>query len=176
MKLALALLAASLVAVMPAHAEKTVKIAIVDTGNTGRSVTAEALMAAEIQKRGANALLISRAVDMDPFEPAPEANFVTLLKERGIDVSAHRAAQLTTNDVKHADLILVMTAKHKAAVIALMPDAASKTFMLSEYVKGESKDVADAYGQPMPFYQETLKQIDAYIAPALDKALKPSGG
>ncbi len=165
-------LVAAILASPLARAAEPVKIAFVDTGNTGRSVTAEALADAAIAQRHLHVAIISRAVDMDPFDVMPEAFAAQLLAKRGIDVSAHHAAQITANDVKHADVILTMTAKHKATVIALFPDAAAKTFTMSEYAAGKSDDVVDAYGKPVEVYQQVLSQIDGYMPAVLDKALK----
>jgi len=156
----------------PARAADPVKLAFVDTGNTGRSVTAEALARAAIEKAHLSIAVISRAVDQDPYETTPEPNVVTLLSARGIDVTAHRSAQLTANDARHSDVILTMTAAHKAKVIALFPDAAAKTFTLAEYAGGP--DVEDAFGKPMPAYQAMLKQVEAYLAPALARAARTS--
>lgn len=153
-----------------AHAAEPLKIAFVDTGNTGRSVTAEALANTLIQQRHLSIAIISRAVDMDPFDTHPEANAATLLKQRGIDVSQHLAAQLSANDVRHADLLLVMTAKHKAKVLALFPEAASKTFTLSEYASGADSDIADAWGKPMAVYEDMFRQMDKLVPAALEKA------
>jgi protein-tyrosine phosphatase len=163
---ALFLLAAAL---LPVRAADPAKLAFVDTGNTGRSVTAEALARVEIAKAHLPIAVISRAVDQDPYETAPEPNVVTLLSARGIDVSAHRSMQLTANDVRHSDVILTMTAAHKEKVIALFPDAAAKTFTLAEYAGGGG-DVEDAFGKPMPVYQAMVKQVEAYLTPALAKA------
>lgn len=168
-----ALLFASVIttAAIPALADGPVKIAFVDTGNTGRSVTAEALANVLIQERKLPVLVISRAVDLNPFYTTPEANFVTLLAARGIDVTAHRAAQVTANDIRHADVVFTMTDKHKQTLLAQFPDAAGKTYTLSEYTGREPHDVADAFGKPMEFYQDTLRQIDAFIPAVLDKLL-----
>jgi protein-tyrosine phosphatase len=155
-----------------AIAEEPRKIAFVDTGNTGRSVTAEALANAYIKDGKLHVAVISRAVDMDPFDVEPEGNVVTLLKQRGLDVSAHRAVQLTPNDVRHADVILTMTAKHKAKVVELYPDSAAKTLTLSEYATGSQADVADAYGKPMDVYVDMVKQVDGYLPAAITRAAK----
>jgi protein arginine phosphatase len=156
---------------LPVRAADPVKLAFVDTGNTGRSVTAEALANREIARAHLPIAVISRAVDQDPYEAKPEANVVKLLSARGIDVSAHRAAQLTAQDVRHSDVILTMTAAHKEKVIALFPEAAAKTFTLADYAGG-SGDVADAFGKPMATYQAMLKQVEAYLAPALTRAAR----
>lgn len=170
-------LAAALVTlVMPfataARADEPTKIAFVDTGNTGRSVTAEALAAALIHQKALHIAVISRAVDMDPFDTQPEANAATLLLRRGIDVSAHRAAQLSANDVRHADVIITMTAKHKDRVIEQYPDAKPKTFTIAEYAAGQSTDVVDAYGKPMEVYEQVFQQIDRFLPAVLEKSVK----
>jgi len=148
------------------------KLALVDTGNTGRSVTAEALANARIAQQNLAVVVISRAVDMDPYATLPEAPVVTLLQQRGIDVSSHRAAQLTANDIRHSDLILTMTAKHKAKILELFPEAKGKTFMLSEYAEGSSSDVADAWGKPMEVYRQMLSQVETYLGEVLVKLHK----
>ena len=155
-----------------AFAAEPTRIAFVDTGNTGRSVTAEALANSIIHDKGLPIQVISRAFDLNPYNIEPEPNAATLLKQRGIDVSGHRAAQLSVQDVRHSDLILTATEKHKAGVIAQFPDAAAKTFTLSEYATGKMADVVDAYGQPMTVYEQVFSEISAYLPAALDKAAK----
>ena len=156
---------------LAASAAEPLKIAFVDTGNTGRSVTAEALAGARIRELSLPLAVISRAVDADPFDDKPEPNAAALLLRRGLDVSAHRAVQISGNDTRHADLILTMTAKHKAKVVALYPDAAPKTFTLAEYAAGESHDIADAWGKPMAVYEQMFAEVDRYVPLALAKAL-----
>lgn len=163
-------IAALLLALTPARAADPVKLAFVDTGNTGRSVTAEALANVRIAKGHLPIAVISRALDQDPYEAAPEVNAAALLKERGIDVSAHHATQITENDVRHSDVILTMTAAHREKLIALFPDAKDKTFTIASYAVGKPDDVADAFGKPMDFYRVMTRQVEDYLGPALTKA------
>jgi protein-tyrosine phosphatase len=149
-----------------------VKIVFVDTGNTGRSLAAEALAERLIQKSNLDVLVISRAVDMDPFFVHPEPNVETLLRGRGIDVSGHIAAQITVNDVRHADIILTMTAGHEATLLSTFPDAKAKTFTLAKYATGRDADVPDAFGKPLAVYAAMLRQLDRYLPFALAHALK----
>ena len=157
-------------ALAPARAAEPVKLAFVDTGNTGRSVTAEALANQRIARDHLPIAVISRALDQDPYSVKPEANAAALLKERGIDVSAHRATQITANDVRHSDLILTMTAAHKEKLIALFPEAKDKTFTIADYALGKPDDVADAFGKDMDFYRGMVKQVESYLGPVLAKA------
>ncbi len=170
MPAAIGFLGLIVMSVTPTLAADPVRIAFVDTGNTGRSVTSEALARQIIAEKHLNVQVISRAFDFNPYNIEPEPNAAILLKQHGIDVSAHRAEQLTVQDIRHSSLILTATAKHKAGVIDAFPEAAAKTFTMSEYVTGTTADVVDAYGKPMDVYEQVFSQINGYIAPILEKA------
>jgi protein-tyrosine phosphatase len=158
-----------------AQAERPVRLAFVDTGNTGRSVTADALAHAAIARQGLAVQVISRAVNFNPYNIAPEANFVSLLFLRGIDVTGHKAVQFDAQDAKFSDVILTMTKAHKDWVIQHFPDARDRVFTLTEYAGNPADEVADAFGKPLDFYQAVLAQLDPLILAAVTKAagLKP---
>ena len=171
--LALALCALALASASgPARAAGPVRLLFLDTGNTGRSLMAEALARVLIAKGRLPVAVISRGLDVDPFDEAPEPNAATLMKARGLDVSAHRARRLEAGDVAHADLILTMTAAHAAKVATLYPEAAGKTFTLAGWASGQDADVPDAWGRPMAAYRAVLAQLDRYLPPALAKAAR----
>ena len=151
-------------------AGQPVRMAFVDTGNTGRSVAAEALARNLIATTGAPVSVISRAVNLNPYNTAPEPNFVTLLQQRDVTVDDHTAAQLSQRDVSFSDLILTMTRAHKEWVLTNFPDSAGKVFSLAEYATGTDRDIADALGQPIEFYQTVLDQLQPLVAAAITKA------
>ncbi len=152
-----------------AFADEPKKVAFVDTGNTGRSVMAEALADQYIAQHHLHVAVISRAVNEDPYDVKPEENGVILMKRRGIDTSAHRSAQLDANDVEHSDVILTMTEKHKEKVLAKYPQEAGKVFTLSEYATGQPAEIPDAWGKPMDFYENVVATLDKLVPPAIDK-------
>ena len=151
-------------------AGQPVRVAFVDTGNTGRSVAAEALARNLIATTGAPVSVISRAVNLNPYNTAPVPNFVTLLQQRGVTVGDHTAVQLTQRDVSFSDLILTMTGAHKEWVLTNFPDSAGKVFTLAEYATGTDQDIADALGQPIEFYQSVLDQLQPLVDAAITKA------
>jgi protein-tyrosine phosphatase len=163
-------LALLLTAVGVSAAGQPVRVAFVDTGNTGRSVAAEALARNLIATTGAPASVISRAVNLNPYNTTPEPNFVTLLQQRGVTVGDHTAVQLTQRDVSFSDLILTMTGAHKTWVLTNFPDSAGKVFTLAEYATGTNQDIADAFGQPIDFYQTVLDQLQPLVDAAITKA------
>lgn len=159
-----------------ARAAAPVKILFVDTGNTGRSLMAEVLARDLAARRGLAAAVISRGLDVDPFDAAPEANAAALLARRGFRVAGHEARPLEARDVAHADLVLTMTAAHRARVLAAWPQAGGKVFTLAAYATGAEADVPDAWGKPMAAYLGVLEQLDRYLPAALAKAAGPSAG
>jgi protein-tyrosine-phosphatase len=151
------------------QAANPVRIAFVDTGNTGRSMTAAALAQWWATQHAADVQVISRALDFNPYNVTPEPDFVQLLASLGIDVSAHRAAAFDASAVKFSDLILVMTTAHRARILADYPQAQPKVFLLCEYATGQADEVLDALGQSPAFYAEVFKQISALIPRVMEK-------
>ena len=148
------------------------RIAFVDTGNTGRSMTAAALARLWAAPHAADVQVISRALDFNPYNVTPELDFVKLLAPLGMDVSAHRATAFDASVVKFSDLILVMTAAHRDRILADFPEAKPQVFLLAEYATGEAVEVLDALGQSHAFYAEVFHQISALIPLVMEKLPK----
>jgi protein-tyrosine phosphatase len=112
------------------------RILIVCTGNICRSP-----MAAGFLRRS----LIDRLADTAPevvsagtagWEgSAAMAESIQAAAERGVDIADHVARLLDGDMVRGADLIVCMAAEHRAAIVALVPDAEAMTFTLKELVR-----------------------------------------
>lgn len=63
------------------------------------------------------------------------AHAVAVVADRGLDLSAHASRQLDAPMVEHADLVLGMTRDHCSRVVALVPDAAERTFLVGELAR-----------------------------------------
>ncbi len=88
----------------------------------------------------------------EPADPSATA----LMQELGIDISSHRARDLTPEMVRNADLILVMESVHRKAMHGRFPDTRGKVFRLGEWGKF---DIDDPYDQPREFFKSTLELI-----------------
>ena len=86
---------------------------------------------------------------------------VALMSERGVDISRHRARQLTPDLVTEADLILVMESGHKKAIESADSTARGKVYRLGEW---RDTNIDDPYRQPRPAYERALAEIDECVA------------
>ncbi len=170
--LAGALAFASASSAVAAEPPSAVRVAFVDTGNTGRSLMAEVLSRALAEQRGWSLKFISRGLEVDPWDEAPEAHAAALLAGRGLSVVGHRARSLEARDIAGADLILVMTPTHREKVLALAPEAAARLHMLSEWAVGAAEPIPDAWCKPMSAYQAVIAQLDRFLPLALERAAR----
>jgi len=86
---------------------------------------------------------------------------VDLLAERGIDISSHRARQLTPEMVGIADLVLVMESRHKKSIETADAAVRGKVFRLGEW---RDTEINDPYRQSRAVYEEVLADIDDGVA------------
>ncbi len=147
------------------------KILFVCTGNTCRSVLAHhyaARLAADEKLRLAFSSAGLAAHKDTPQPPAVAA----LLAKEGVKDLKHVPVPMTGKLVKSSDLILAMTAAHKAELIARWPRAAKKTYTLIEYAGFGHDDIADPYGRDDLFYYEIFKLIKSAVKAAVEKLKK----
>ncbi len=134
-------------------------ILVVCVGNICRSPMAEALLTDAL--RGQEKFTVESA-GLGALVGHPASEFaVQLMDERGIDISSHRAQQITPDLVAKADLILVMESGHKRVIDENDATARGKVHRLGEW---QDKDIADPYRQPKEAFADALKDIDSGVA------------
>lgn len=89
-----------------------------------------------------------------------------MMQSRSIDLSAHRASQLTPERLRWAELVLVMERHHREAVLAMDPTARGKTFLLGHWTETE---IPDPYRRGEEAHAEALRLIDAALDPWVRK-------
>jgi protein-tyrosine phosphatase len=88
--------------------------------------------------------------------PASE-HATALMAARGLDISGHRARQLTPTLIDASDLILVMESKHKQIIDAEVGTASGKVHKLCNRPNG---DIPDPFRQPRDAFEEALLLIE----------------
>lgn len=128
-------------------------VLVVCIGNICRSPMGEALIAAALPHLKVGSAGIGALVGQ-PADPLARA----LMAERGIDIEAHRARQLTTLMCQEADLILVMDEEQRLYVNQRHPFARGKLFRLGEVAR---VDIPDPYRLGRPAFDQALQLIEA---------------
>ncbi|TVU89172.1 low molecular weight protein-tyrosine-phosphatase [Vreelandella titanicae] len=125
------------------------RILVVCTGNICRSPVAEALLKQQLPDRH-----ISSA-GLGALQGEPVASFARQLAEAdGLDVTNHRARQLTVTMIQEADLILVMSEGQRRAVGQQAPQALGKTLLLGRWLdSGKGRNIPDPYRKSMEVFE-----------------------
>lgn len=63
---------------------------------------------------------------------------------------------MTAQDIRHSILTVTAIAAHKAGVVRVFPEADTKIFTMSEYVKSTKVDVVEDCGKKMQVSQQVL--------------------
>lgn len=130
------------------------------TGNICRSPMAEYLLRSRLDTiPGWQGRVCSAGVNALIGQPADETT-AALMRSRGIDISEHRASQLHRQDLRQADLVLVMEDHHREAVFDLDPAARGKTFLLGHW---SNTEVPDPYRRGDQAHAQAMRLIDAAI-------------
>jgi len=104
--------------------------------------------------------------------PASEGAYLVAL-EHGLDLSAHRARQLTTDLVAAADLVLGMSPHHVERAEAL--GGQGKAHLLGAYAgrAGAAAQVEDPFGGDLEEYRATFARLDELLTDAVRRMADP---
>lgn len=131
-------------------------ILIVCIGNICRSPMAEYLIKHDFPQLNISSAGISALVDHPADEKAQHC-----LQKLNIDLSEHKAKQLTTEMLKNADLVLVMSNRQQQHIEKLWPFAKGKIFRLGHW---RSENIADPYQHEQHFFDDICSQIQKCTA------------
>jgi protein-tyrosine phosphatase len=87
--------------------------------------------------------------------PAPHAEEV--MREHGLDISSHRAQQLSETDCKRAELILVMEQDQKRRLERRFSFTTGRVYQLGHFGKF---DVSDPYRMPRIHFEQCFELLD----------------
>lgn len=152
-------------------------VVLVCTGNTCRSPMAEVLFrnrlarklklpAEQLEDRGI--VVMSAGLSATPGGRAAD-EAISVMRKRGLDLSAHESQPLSDRIVRYADLIITMTRSHRDAILTHWPEAEPRTHIIT---RGRG-DVADPIGGPLDLYERCADQIDELLEVWIDELKLP---
>ncbi len=143
---------------------KQKKILFVCTGNTCRSIIAQALFQKEKEDSnpGLNYQAHSAGIAaINGKKATPEAIFC--MAKYGIDIASYQARQVEESMIIESSFVLVMTHQHLEYLKKHFPLAANKMFMLRPFCWQRNQiineEVEDPYGKHLSFYEKICQQL-----------------
>jgi len=145
-------------------------ILFVCTGNTCRSVIAEALFKKMMREQGRDDVEVYSAGVMTLSGIGASQAARTVLAREGMDASGHISHEVTKEMARRSDIILVMEKLHEDAILKIAPEVKNRVFLLKEFAKIEDNnpDISDPMGKPIDYYE----QVFATIKEALERVSK----
>jgi len=127
---------------------------MVCVGNVCRSPMAEALFRERLRRRGAAGTVASAGIGALVGRPA-DPLAVELMRERGLDVTGHRAQSLTRELAHGFELLLVMEERHRRDVDRSFPEVRGRVQRI-----GRDFDVPDPFGGTRADFEHALALVE----------------
>ena len=131
-------------------------VLVLCTGNICRSPYAEAVL-----KHRAPGIFVDSAGLSAMVNYEADATGQAVAQGRGIDMSEHKAKQVTRSLIGQSDLILVMDDEHLSRLHRKYPDSRGKSFKLGK-LKGD-KNIVDPYLKSQSFFELVFNEIDEAV-------------
>lgn len=144
------------------------KVLMVCLGNICRSPAAEGILKHHFEKTQFAGEVASAGIHAMVDWPASEHS-QTVMQQRGIDISNHRAQQLTQQMLIENDLILVMEEDQKRHIEREHPFSRGKVQCIGRW---QESDVIDPYQKPLAAFEQMAQHIESCLNDWIERYFK----
>ena len=132
-------------------------ILILCIGNICRSPIAEALFTERFKAEGVGNMVVSSAGLGALVGRAADPLGQALMLEKGLDMSGHRARQISTDILFGSELILTMTTDQQKTIELNYPGTCGRVHRLGQW---GGYDVPDPFQRPKPVFEQAFAMIE----------------
>lgn len=136
------------------------RVLFVCTGNTCRSPMAEGLA-----RKIFSSNIQAESAGLAAWEgDSASSQALEVLREKGINLTSHRARRVRWEILAEADWIIPMTADQEKRLLTMFPEFSSKIKRLGAWnTEVEDYDILDPWGGTVEVYHKSAKDIESLI-------------
>lgn len=145
-------------------------ILFVCAANICRSPMAEGLFKDLLKKNGltGNSIAARSAGIGNTHGSDASDQAIHVMREKGLDISRHKARTINQEIVDGSDLVLCMSEEQTNSLRHSFPEAKEKFYLLTEFC-GSRGDVEDPSGRPTRAFEECAGQLEGLLEVLLEK-------
>ena len=141
-------------------------------GNINRSPYAAGAYARGLRDRGVNGVVVRSAGFIGPDRPAQEETR-DLATKAGFDLGGHRSRAIDPDEVRQADLVVVMDPEQRRRICSMTGRAARDVVVLGDLDPEPivRRAVQDPYGHGYPVFERVYRRIERCVDALVDSAV-----